>query len=92
MSKLFVAERDLWICEHMEPFKDILLLPRRYGSQHSSNIVDMSTLRLVPNFAKYDQASFDSSYDSAPLEFFEPMVRQVMAKPINSMYAKVTKE
>ena len=38
---------------------------------------------------KYDQAAFDANYDSAPLEFFEPMVRRVMEKPINSMYAKV---
>lgn len=36
---------------------------------------------------KYDQAAFDASYDSAPLSFFEPMVRRVMEKPINSVYA-----
>ena len=38
---------------------------------------------------KYDQAAFDPNYDSAPLEFFEPMVARVMARPINSMYARV---
>jgi len=37
---------------------------------------------------KYDQAGFDASYDSAPLSFFEPMVRRVMARPINSMFAR----
>lgn len=35
----------------------------------------------------YDQAAFDSSYESAPLEFFEPMVRRLFARPINSIYA-----
>ncbi|GAB5487043.1 MAG: HD domain-containing protein [Parasphingorhabdus sp.] len=35
---------------------------------------------------KYDQAAFDANYDTAPLEFFEPMVRRVMARPKNSMY------
>lgn len=39
--------------------------------------------------AKYDQAAFDPAYDSEPLEFFEPMVRRVFARPINSLYAKV---
>jgi predicted HD phosphohydrolase len=37
---------------------------------------------------KYDQAAFDPAYDSAPLDFFEPMLRRVFARPINSLYAK----
>lgn len=38
---------------------------------------------------RYDQAAFDPAYESAPLDFFEPMVRRVFARPINSIYAKV---
>ena len=38
---------------------------------------------------KYDQAAFDPDYQSESLEFFEPMLRRVMARPINSMYAKL---
>jgi predicted HD phosphohydrolase len=34
----------------------------------------------------YDQAAFDPAYESAPLAFFEPMVRRVMAAPKNSIY------
>lgn len=41
---------------------------------------------------KYDQAAFDPAYDSAPLAFFEPMVRRVFARPINSIYAKAAAE
>ena len=37
---------------------------------------------------KYDQSAFDPNYDSAPLEFFEPMVMRVMAAPKQSMYVK----
>jgi predicted HD phosphohydrolase len=37
---------------------------------------------------KYDQAAFDPAYESAPLDFFEPMLRRVFARPINSIYAK----
>jgi predicted HD phosphohydrolase len=35
---------------------------------------------------KYDQAAFDPDYESEALSFFEPIVRRVLAKPINSMY------
>lgn len=38
----------------------------------------------------YDQAAFDGDYESAPLEFFEPMVRRVFARPINSLYKAVS--
>ena len=37
----------------------------------------------------YDQAAFDADYDSAPLDFFEPMVRRLFARPINSIYMGV---
>lgn len=37
---------------------------------------------------RYDQAAFDPAYQSEPLEFFEPMVRRIFARPINSIYAK----
>ena len=37
----------------------------------------------------YDQSAFDPTYDSAPLEFFEPMVRRVFARPLNSIYKPV---
>ena len=38
----------------------------------------------------YDQTAFDPAYDSAPLEYFEPMVRRVFSKPVNSMYRLAT--
>jgi hypothetical protein len=34
----------------------------------------------------YDQTAFDAAYDSAPLSFFEPMVRRVLAAPKRSIY------
>jgi predicted HD phosphohydrolase len=37
----------------------------------------------------YDQAAFDRDYDSAPLAFFEPMVRRLFARPVNSIYLGV---
>jgi predicted HD phosphohydrolase len=37
----------------------------------------------------YDQTAFDPAYDSAPLDFFEPMVRRVFERPVNSIYKAV---
>ena len=37
----------------------------------------------------YDQSAFDPSYENAPLETFEPMVRRVLSRPINSVYKAV---
>jgi predicted HD phosphohydrolase len=36
--------------------------------------------------AEYDQPAFDPSYDTRPLEHFEPLLRQVMAAPKRSLY------
>ena len=38
---------------------------------------------------KYDQSAFDPHYDSAPLDFFEPMVMTLFATPRQSMYSRV---
>ncbi len=37
---------------------------------------------------KYDQNAFDAGYESAPLAFFEPMLRRVMSRPQNGMFAR----
>ena len=39
---------------------------------------------------KYDAPAFDSAYDTLPLDFFEPMLRRVMARPKNTIYKAVT--
>lgn len=36
--------------------------------------------------AKYDQNSFEPDYDTMPLDAFEPMIRNVMARPKRSIY------
>jgi predicted HD phosphohydrolase len=36
----------------------------------------------------YDQSSFDPSYDSMPLDAFEPMLRRVVARPKTSIYQR----
>lgn len=35
---------------------------------------------------KYDAPAFDKNYDTLPLSFFEPMLRRLMAEPVNTIY------
>jgi predicted HD phosphohydrolase len=40
----------------------------------------------------YDQSAFDPDYDTAPLEFFEPMLRRVIERPKNTIYGRASLE
>ena len=88
--KPFVSEEAHWICANHGAFQGHYYFHFIGGDR---NVRD--NFRSHPHFdacaefcEKYDQAAFDADYDSEPLEFFEPMLRRVMARPINSMYAK----
>jgi predicted HD phosphohydrolase len=91
MLKPFVSERLHWMCEHHGIFQGY------YFFHYLGLDRDMREgLRGHPHFEAtahfceaYDQAAFDKDYDSAPLDFFEPMVRRLFAKPINSIYMGV---
>ncbi|MBX9885548.1 MAG: HD domain-containing protein [Novosphingobium sp.] len=79
----FVSEEEHWICRNHGAFQGYyyfhyLGIDRNVREKHRSN----------PHFdacaefcAKYDQAAFDPDYDTLPLDFFEPMVRRVLARP-----------
>ncbi|HSL57544.1 MAG TPA: HD domain-containing protein [Acidimicrobiales bacterium] len=44
--------------------------------------LDADTFSLAARFAdEWDQTAFDPSYDTLPLEHFEPLVRRITAKP-----------
>ena len=89
--KPFVSERDHWICEKHGAFQGYFYfhhvgMDQNIREQYRGN----PHFEACAEFCeKYDQAAFDANYESAPLDFFEPMVRRVMERPINSMYAKV---
>jgi predicted HD phosphohydrolase len=88
--KPFVSEEIHWICQHHGIFQGY------YFFHYLGQDRDMrEAFRTSPYFdacaefcEKYDQAAFDPDYASEPLEFFEPMVRRVLARPINSIYVK----
>jgi predicted HD phosphohydrolase len=79
----YVSERIYWIVKHHGLFQGY------YYNHHYNqdpNARDIyrdhewfdDTVRFC---ADYDQVSFDPEYESEPLEFFEPMVRRVLAQP-----------
>lgn len=87
----FVSEEEHWICKHHGAFQGYY-----YFHYVGMDREVREKFRDSPHFEacaefceKYDQAAFDPDYDSEPLEFFEPMVRRVLARPVNSMYAKL---
>jgi len=89
--KPFVSEEVHWICQNHGHFQGYYYFHYLGMDQNSRE-----QFRGSPHFdacaefcEKYDQAAFDPAYESEPLAFFEPMVRRVMARPVNSLYAKV---
>ena len=92
--KPFMSAEYHWICEQHGAFQGYYYF-HHLGMDRNvrDNYHGHEFFEACAEFCeKYDQAAFDPNYDSAPLEFFEPMVQRVMERPINSMYAKATEE
>ena len=89
--KPFVDEKLHWMCEHHGIFQGYyyfhyLGLDRDLRDQYRGHAHFEDTARFCE---QYDQSSFDPAFDSAPLDFFEPMVRRVLSRPINSVFKVV---
>ncbi len=89
--KPFVTEEEHWICAQHGAFQGYYYF-HFLGADRDAR----EAFRGNPHFdacaefcEKYDQAAFDPAYDTAPLDFFEPMLRRVMARPLNGMLAKI---
>ena len=92
--KPFVSEELHWICQNHGAFQGYYYF-HFLGMDRQAR----EAFRDHPHFEacrefceKYDQAAFDPEYESESLEFFEPMVRRVMAKPLASAYAKAMED
>jgi predicted HD phosphohydrolase len=87
--KPFLTEELHWIVQHHGYFQGYY-----YWHYIGMDKDARERFRGNPHFdaceefcAKYDQAAFDTDYDSESLEFFEPMVRRVFAQPIAAIYS-----
>ena len=88
--KPFVSEDNLWMVANHGAFQGYYYFHFLGMDQNARDkFADHPHFEACRTFCeKYDQAAFDPAYDSEPLEFFEPMVRRVMERPLASMYAK----
>ena len=89
----FVDEKLHWMCQNHGIFQGYyffhyLGMDRNLRDNLRGHPYYEDTARFCE---LYDQTAFDSGYESAPLAFFEPMVRRVFAGPRNSMYAGLAK-
>lgn len=91
--KPFVSDANLWMVQNHGIFQG-------YNFFHhigmDRNMRDM--FKDHPHYARteefialYDDPAFDSSYDTLPIETFEPLLRKVMAQPVNSVYKDALK-
>jgi predicted HD phosphohydrolase len=79
----YVSERNHWVIQHHGLFQG------HYYLQYVGQDPDArDAFRDHPHYqacvdfcGRWDQTSFDPDYDTLPLEFFEPMVRGLFAKP-----------
>jgi predicted HD phosphohydrolase len=86
--KPFVDEKLHWMCQNHGVFQGYyffhyLGLDRDMREQFRGHPHFENTARFCE---LYDQSAFDPSYDTAPLDFFEPMVRRFFAAPKRSIY------
>lgn len=86
--KPFVTEEIHWICENHGAFQGYYYF-HHLGMDRNmrDKFAEHPHYQACAEFCeKYDQSAFDPDYESESLEFFEPMVRRVMEKPLDSMY------
>src|SRR5438309_10958106 len=88
--KPFVSEANLWMVEKHGVFQGYYFfhhigLDRNMRDQLASHPYYERT-RLFSE--KYDNVAFDPTLECRPLQFFERMVRRVLAKPVRSIYLK----
>ena len=89
--KPFVTEEEHWICANHGAFQGYYYFHYLGMDQNAREVFRGNKhFAACEEFcAKYDQAAFDPDYTNEPLDFFEPMVRRVMAKPLQGMLARL---
>lgn len=88
--KPFVSPENHWMVEKHAIFQGYyffhhLGLDRHLREQFKDHPQFEQTIEFC---ARYDAAAFDPEGEVLPLEFFEPMLRRVFAKPRQTIYAR----
>lgn len=81
----YVSEKNYWIVKHHGLFQGVYYFHFIGADPNARDrFKDHPYYQATVDFcANYDQNSFDPDYEWESLEFFEPMVRRVLAKPVN---------
>ncbi|MCG7198369.1 HD domain-containing protein [Marinobacter pelagius] len=84
----FVSEANHWMIKHHAIFQGYyffhyLGMDRDMRDEYRDHPHFKRTIEFV---SKYDSPAFDPGCETLPLAFFEPMVRNVFAKPVRSLY------
>lgn len=92
--KPFVSEDNFWMVEKHGIFQGYFFfhylgLDRNMREQFRGHPCFERTVKFCE---KYDGPAFDPTGETLPLEFFEPMVRRVFAKPKNTIYRNTIEE
>ena len=90
--KPFVSAENFWMVEKHGMFQgyfffQYLGLDRNMREQFRGHPCFERTAEFCE---KYDGPAFDPNGETLPLEFFEPMVKRLFAKPKNSIYQTTT--
>ena len=88
----FISEENHWMVKHHAIFQGYyffhhLGMDRNLREQYRDHPYYERTLEFV---SKYDSPAFNPDGEVLPLEFFEPMVQRVIAKPKRSLYKAVS--
>jgi predicted HD phosphohydrolase len=78
----YISDANYWLVKHHGLFQGYYYF-HFYGRDRNERdrYKDHPAYQLTVDFCeRWDQRSFDPSYDTLPLSFFEPMVRKIFAR------------
>ncbi len=80
--KPYVREEVSWVIQHHGIFQMVYYAHHTGGDRNArEKYRDSPHYQAAVDFCeRWDQAAFDPDYDTEPLSFFEPMVREVFAR------------
>jgi len=86
--KPFVSEANYWLLKYHQIFQGYDYFHHLGGDRNMrERYADSPWYEYTKRFCElYDSLAFDPDYPSKPLEFFEPMVRRVMARPRKTIF------
>jgi predicted HD phosphohydrolase len=87
--KPFVSEANYWLLKHHQIFQGYDYFHHLGADRHMrERYADSPFYEYTRRFCElYDGKAFDGSYASKPLEFFVPMVRNVMKRPQKTIFS-----